>query len=223
MSAAARWPFSLLLSEAYKSIRQPTFPPPPFLCFQLIQMISTGNPMGQSIHLHISILCPIRPWLAHASIALVKTLLIAAPVTHPSSTTSARGPSWQCAAQECNNTLNDCSGSSHPFQPIKKQQLLGQALLTTQTGMKLLSVRKALWGMVGWGWRGSCFIDYVVFVRYYCAIIKRMIISCTLWSAGLKCQCYVSSSLLDIRSCKSVVFIFTQLSVSVCLINIKRM
>lgn len=94
--------------------------PPPSQCFQLIQMISTGNPKGQSIHLHISILCPICPWLTHASIALVKTLLIAAPASHPSSTTSARGPSRQYAAQECNNTLNDCSGSSHPSQPIIK-------------------------------------------------------------------------------------------------------
>lgn len=147
--------------------------PPPSQCFQLIQMISTGNPKGQSIHLHISILCPIRPWLAHASIALVKTLLIAAPASHPSSTTSARGPSRQCAAQECNNTLNDCSGSSHPSQPIKKTA----AAPRESTCSRLWHGWSwCLWEKVcgGWLWKesGISSIDYVAFLYYYCAVLK---------------------------------------------------
>jgi len=130
-----------------------TFPPPP-QCFQLIQMISTGNPKGQSIHLHISILSPIRSWLTHASIALVKTLLIAAPASHPSSTTSARGPSRQHAAQECNNTLNDCSGSSHPSQPIKKT---AAAPRESTRSLRWQGWSWCLWekGCGGWLWKES--------------------------------------------------------------------
>lgn len=117
-------------------------------------MISTGNLKGQSIHLHISILCPICPWLTHASIALVKTLLIAAPASHPSSTTSARGPSRQYAAQECNNTLNDCSGSSHPSQPIKKT---AAAPRESSCSLRWHGWSWCLWDKVcgGWLWRES--------------------------------------------------------------------
>lgn len=142
--------------------------PPPSQCLQLIQMISAGNPKGQSIHLHISILCPIRPWLAHASIALVKTLLIAAPASHPSSTTSARGPSRQCAAQECNNTLNDCSGSSHPSQPIKKT---AAAPRESTCSLRWHGWSWCLWETVrgGWLWTESRHLFYWLCV--FCVLL----------------------------------------------------
>ncbi len=165
-----------------------TFPPPP-QCFQLIQMISTGNPKGQSIHLHISILCPIRSWLTHASIALVKTLLIAAPASHPSSTTSARGPSRQHAAQECNNTLNDCLGSSHPSQPIKKT---AAAPRESTRSLRWQGWSWCLWekGCGGWLWRESRhlfnWLCGLCVQYYYCAVMEWLNVFWTQQLRGLK-------------------------------------
>jgi len=78
-------------------------------------------------------------------------------------------------------------------------------LLTALTGKKLMSVRKALWGMVVKR-IGISSIDYVAFLYYFCAVMEWLNTSSAQQLGGFKVfdpqQTFNLSLTLDIGSCK---------------------
>lgn len=132
MSPAVRSPFCLPLGAGPINHGSPNFPPPcfllPMLSINLNDFYRKSNgPINSPAHFNT------MPDLSTASVCLHCSCknIINCCSTMPF--ISASLSTKHCVTQECNNTVNACSHSSCPFQPIKKQQQLLK-LHKTDTG-----------------------------------------------------------------------------------------